>query len=234
MVKTQRIVQNRLVETRVPAVFLFLLFLPLLVIALLGIDHLYRPVPEHRPGLTMIAYELPAVPYNMSVKADGSVQVTVPTDNVGMPTPPNCKDLGLSEECKWKMKWAREPGKTRFDFIEVELRSGKDWVVSKIQLVEIDLAEVQQVAGIETAGHQTGWIAHIQVASKFLGNGVGRLTWQAGDAALKIWAGANGANSVIRVVADTAGWGSAIMAKVPAEAIIFADDPIWVYLVERG
>ncbi len=232
MIQTKRLDRNRLDHPRLPWLPILLVAILAIVLGLAGIDYFNRPAPEPAP-YTLMAYELPAVPFNMSVTALGDIQVTVPTD-VGMPTPPNCKEYNLPEDCRWDMKWTKRLTDDRFDQIEVKLMSGDDWIMSRVQLMEVKISELPQLASYDMAGHQTGWIAHVQVAQRFMGNGIGKLTWQAGDAALKIWAGANGADSVVRIIADMAGWGTALMSRVPQEAFLFADDPLWAYLIQKG
>ena len=225
---------NRLVNTR--------LILPLLILIVLAAP-LVRLAQQEVLGTQtrqgeMVTF-LDALPggyaptISRMVTADGRVSVSVPTD-VGMPAPPNCNDLGLTSECDWEMDWTKDPANGRFDHIEVRLTTEDGNVVSRVQLMEVETTEFDQLTVAHNAGHSRGWIAHVQVARRFMQNGVGRLTWQAGDAALKIWAGANGADTVMRIVCDTAGWGTSLMRHVPPEAFVFSEDSIWIYLVTRG
>lgn len=164
------------------------------------------------------------MPFNLSVTADGGVEVPLPTDNIGMPSFPNCLE---SDDCEWNAR-ART---TVIDgeetvVIEAELREAGD-VIGRVQHMRVNPAEFEQLHDIAAQGHKYVWVSHIEVYEPLWGNGIGKAMWFASDAILKLFAG----SGAVHVFADQAGWGPAIMRHVPVDSIILEGEQLWAYLI---
>lgn len=145
-------------------------------------------------------------------------------DDGEMPPIPDCSDLGV-DECRWEAHNMQSPSG---DMIQVELRSSNGKVMGRAELLRVQTYEYPELQALQRMGYHDAWIARIEVLNVFRGNGLGRLMWKAGDAALKIASG----GGAIRVFSDRAGWGQAIMKLVPKELIILSEAPMWAYIIE--
>lgn len=186
-----------------------------------------RAVPAAHSGTSLdlqleVLNPLPA-PFHQAVMADGSISARVPTDS-GMPPLPDCSSLGI--ECdEWDVQ-LRETTDGN-NILDVSLKS-QGRTVGKAQLMRVETAEFEQLHLLHQQGVRQAWIGHIQVAKAFRSAGLGRLMWQAGDAALKIVAGSGTARAIV----DTVGWGQSLMRTVPTEWFIIKDPPVWAYVIQ--
>lgn len=141
-----------------------------------------------------------------------------------MPPLPNCEELGI-DDCRWRADLMESPSG---DMIQVELREGSGKVVGRAELLKVQTSEYPELQALRQMGYREGWIARIEVRNVLRGNGLGRLMWRAGDAALKITSG----GGAVRIFSDRAGWGQAIMKLVPKELIVLSRPPVWAYIIE--
>ncbi len=159
--------------------------------------------------------------YMMTVTADGSVEVPLPTDGVGLP---DCKELEIPG-CEWESRLRQQPDGTD-KIIETDLvQDGK--VIGKAQVMEIETAEYEQLHELAEAGHEKAWISHIQVVRAYRGNGLGRALWQASDSMIKVLTG----SGAVHIFVDQAGWGNSIMSRVAASDIVLAAADYWAYII---
>ncbi len=160
--------------------------------------------------------------YMMSVAADGKVEVTLPTDDAGLP---DCKELEISG-CEWESRLRQDvDGSERV--IETDLvKDGK--VVGKAQVMEIETADYEQLHALKQAGHEKAWISHIKVVRAYRGNGLGKALWRASDSMIKVLVGSG---SAVHIFVDQAGWGNAIISKVAAKDVVLAATDYWAYIV---
>jgi len=165
-------------------------------------------------------------PYFMSVTADGGVEVTLPTD-LGMPNIPSCKDLD-PELCSWdsRMRSTYADGEETI-VIETSLEVDGE-VIGQGMLMRVRTTTFEQLLPLAEKGIEYGWVSHIMVDKGMRGQGLGRLLWQASDVMLK---SVVGSGRGIHVFVDQAGWGQAIMGRVPVNDVIFHLNDLWAYIV---
>lgn len=146
-----------------------------------------------------------------------------PAAHIPMQLPPNlpmpdCQELGL-EDCRWRA-WRAEDGKE----IRVELKTGEDTTIARVELSEETFADIPELA--ET-GISRGWFGYIEVAEAFQGHGLGRLAWYAGDLVLKAHIG----GGFYRVFIDKTGWGLQLISGITEIVYSNTAEGIWVYYV---
>jgi len=167
------------------------------------------------------------MPFNLSVTADGGVEVPLPTDNLGLPNLSQFNRCLEVEDCEWQAR-ART---TVIDgeetvVIEAELKEAGQ-TIGRVQHMRINPAEYEQLWNVAEQGHQHVWVSHIEVYEPLWGNGIGKAMWQAGDIFLKLFAG----SGAVHVFADQAGWGPAIMRHIPINDIILQGEQLWAYVI---
>lgn len=167
------------------------------------------------------------MPFNLSVTADGGVEVSLPTNNLGLPDLSGFNHCLEINECEWKARVRT----TTIDgdetvVIEAELKEAGQ-TIGRVQHMRINPAEYEQLWAISEQGHQWVWVSHIEVYEPLWGNGIGHALWRAGDIFLKLFAG----SGAVHVFADQAGWGPSIMKNVPADRIILQGEQLWAYLI---
>jgi len=183
----------------------------------------YNAVPSNGPTETV---EMPV--FNMSIAADGAIVMRAPTD-IGMPQP-DCKELGC-DRAWWEVFWQDHPDGNQV--VDVNLYVDGN-LVGKGQYLKIALSEFESLTGVAVPGVDAGWIGHISVAKEYMGMGLGKLVWMAGDEAVKLYASAYGLGTTVRFLNDTVGWGPALMARVPVGDIVYQADNLWAYLIRGG
>ncbi|UCD55987.1 MAG: hypothetical protein JSV16_09020 [Candidatus Hydrogenedentota bacterium] len=160
------------------------------------------------------------------VTADGGVEVPLPTD-IGMPDLPDCRDLN-PEDCEWraKMRSTYEDGEETI-VIEANLKKqGK--TIGRGMLLRVRTAAFEQLAPLAEKGIPFAWVSHIMVDKGMRGQGIGQTVWRATDAMLK---SVVGSGEGVHVFVDQAGWGSAIMERIPSADIIYAVGDTFAYIV---
>lgn len=206
-------------------------FLVLMAIALLGavnaISRTSSP-PDLTPQDWDTVLPWPEFISPMSIMADGGTQMTVHLEPGDLPPVPNCDDLDICpDNSRWRV-YIRKTG-AGDDLVTVELEAnGK--TVGEQQLLRINTAEYEQTQPIAAKGYPNGWISHIKVARFARDHGIGRLMWQAGDAALRVIFGSGGA---IHLFVDNAGWGPTLLREIADDLFVYADKPgqIWAYII---
>ena len=159
--------------------------------------------------------------YMMTVAADGKIEIPLPTDGAGLP---DCKELEIPG-CEWESRLRQDiDGGERV--IETDLvKDGK--VVGKVQVMEVETAEYEQLHELAQAGHEKAWISHIKVVRAYRGNGLGKALWRASDSMIKVLTG----SGAVHIFVDQAGWGNSIMSRVAASDIVLAAADYWVYII---
>jgi hypothetical protein len=154
---------------------------------------------------------------------DGRISVSIPLDDVAMPSPPQCDEDG---NCSYD--WQAEGGVNKdgcIDWIRVLLnRDGCP--VAGNEMVKIETLEYEETAELAEAGHDEAWISSVQVEESSQGQGLGRSAWQAGDRVLKLVD-----SQPVHIFSDIAGWGKSLMTEIDTALILIEEEGLWAYLV---
>jgi ribosomal protein S18 acetylase RimI-like enzyme len=202
---------------------ILLLGLVVILVAIAGFSYIEKPIGNsvYRGSELETVY---SPTFNLSVMANGNVEISLPTDSTDMP---DCKDLGI-EGCNWEAKLQRGVDGSNSVIDTTLVRDGQ--VVGRVQVLEIETGstDYELLETVAEMGHERAWISHVQVLESYRGQGLGRTLWHASDAMIKTLVGPGQA---VHILVDQAGWGEALMRDINPADIIARGADYWVYVI---